>query len=196
MERESIIEAIGETIAKATGIDRVRRLAKDDYAVILEKERDAEERSLMGLGKVVNTGVRKILEYDVVFVALTTMEFDWGPYSTLLLKKEDVVVGEEVKDEQTIRELSKDKNVWFLHKNFVVYKNKISFPQDIMKKACYFEIPCLAADFCVLDQDRCQCGPIVYCNPSGLSDVYLKEKYFEGLDERGLGTILVAADVK
>ncbi len=195
MEKEIVNEAIMEALGKVSGIQKVCRFRAEDYPVILQKEEDAEKRSLMGLGKVVNTGVRKALNFDFVYVALTTMEFSWGSQATLVLKKGAETVGEEVRDEDTICQLSKQKNVWFLHKNFVVYKDKISFPQDIMKKICHFEIPFLPAEFCILEDDRFQCRSIDYANPSTLCDIYLKEKYFDGIDERGLGTILVAADV-
>jgi hypothetical protein len=190
-----INEAILEALGRVKGIKQVCRLRNDDYPVILQKEQEAEERSLMGLGKVLNTGVRNVLEHEYVFIALTTMEFDWGSHATLVLKKGPEVVGEEVRDKEIIAELSKKENVWFLHKNFVVYKDKISFPQDIMKKVCHFEIPCLPAEFCVLEDHRFECRSITFANPSTLCDMYLKEQYFNGIDERGLGTILVAADV-
>jgi hypothetical protein len=44
-----------------------------------------------------------------------------------------------------------------------------------------------------VEDERLQCYPIIYANPSTFSDVFLKKQYFRGLDERGLGTILVGA---
>jgi hypothetical protein len=120
------------------------------------------------------------------------MDFNWG-CPTLVLKKGQEVVGEEVRDEEVIAGLSNQKNVWFMHKNFVVYKDKISFPQDIMKKICQFETPSLPAQWCIVEDEQLQCYPIIYANPSTPSDVFLKNQYFSGLDERGLGTILVGA---
>lgn len=196
MDRVIFNEAMLEALLRVKGLRDVCRLRDEDYPVILRKEQEAEQRSLMGLGKVINTGVREILNYDFVYVALTTMEFEWGSHSTLVLKKGPEVVGEEVRDDSVISELSKKENVWFLHKNFVVYKDKISFPQDIMKKICHFEIPCLPAEFCILEDNRFECRSINYANPSILCDMYLKEHYFNSIDERGLGTILVAADVQ
>lgn len=191
MDRKKTNDLMKAVLDKVKGLKASCPLLDDDRRRILEKEQEAEERSLMGLGKVVNTGVREILNCDLVYVALTTMDFDWGCHATLVLKKGQEVVGEEVRDEALIAELSEKENVWFLHKNFVVYKDKISFPQDIMKKVCYFEIPCLPADFCILENNKFQCRSILYANPSTLCDIYLKEKYFAGLDEKGLGTILV-----
>ncbi len=178
-------------LEKVKGIVKACPFAPDDRRKILEIEKDAEKRSLMGLGKVVNVGVREVLKCDLIYAALSNMDFDWGCHATLVLKKDDEVVGAEVRDEEIIARLSKQENVWFMHKNFVVYKDKISFPQDIMQKICYFEIPCLPAEWCRVEDDRFQCESIIYANPCTPCDIYLKEQYFNGLDEKGSGTILV-----
>ena len=191
MDRKKTDNLIKRVLDKAKGIKDSHPLLDDDCQRIIEKEQEAEERSLMGLGKVINTGVREVLNCDLIYAALTTMDFEWGCRATLVLKKDQEVVGEEVRDQAVIAALSKKENVWFLHKNFVVYKDKITFPQDIMKKVCYFEIPCLPADFCMLENEKFECSSILYANPSTLCDLFLKEKYFAGLDEKGLGTILV-----
>jgi hypothetical protein len=191
MDRQIVDDAVLAALSKVKGIRKASPLPNDDYQKVLSLEEEAEKKSLMGLGKVINTGVREVLACDTSYVALTTMEFDWGCNATLILKKGEDIVGEEVRDEETIEKLSKDKNVWFMHKNFVIYKDKISFPQDIMKKICHFEIPCLPAEWCLLEKDKYQCHAIIFANPSTLCDIHLKETYFNGIDEQGLGTILL-----
>jgi hypothetical protein len=178
-------------LKKVKGIVEASPFLLEDHDKIIDIEKDAENRSLMGLGKVVNTGVREVLTCDYVYVALNNMDFDWGRHATLVLIKDDEVVGEEVRDEGVIARLRNKKNVWFMHKNFVVYKDNINFPQDIMKKICHFEIPWLPAEWCTVENDTFRCHSIIYGNPSTPSDVFLKDQYFSGLDERGLGTILV-----
>jgi hypothetical protein len=148
----------------------------------------------MGLGKVINVGVREVLKCDQIYVALNNMDFDWGCHATLVLKKGDKVVGEEVRDEEIIARLSKQKNIWFMHKNFMVYKDKMSFPQDIMQKNCFFEIPCLPAEWCLVEHNSIDCNSIIYANPCTPCDTFLKEKYFNGIDEKGSGTILVGIE--
>lgn len=194
MDKNETDALMVSTLEKVRGIIRARPFAFEDRVKIKEIEEDAEKRSLMGLGKVVNAGVRKVLNCDLVYVALNNMGFDWGCHATLVLKKGDEVVGEEVRDEGTIARLSDRKDVWFMHKNFVVYKTKMSFPQDIMKKICYFEIPCLPAEWCLIDDDKFECNSIIYANPCTPSDIFLKERYFDGLDEKGCGTILVGIE--
>jgi hypothetical protein len=126
----------------------------------------------------------------MVYVALTSMDFDWGCDSQLLMKKGREIVGEEVREQAKIERLSANKNVWFMHKNFVVYKDRVSFPRDVMKKACHFEIPCHEALWLQQGQGR-QMGTAVYGCPSTPTDVFLKTRYFEGRDDRGSGTVLV-----
>lgn len=178
-------------LKRVKGIVEASPFSSEDHQEIIDLEQDAENRSLMGLGKVVNTGVREVLNCDLLYVALNNMDFDWGCHATLVLIKNDEVVGEEVRDEAVIAGLRNKKNVWFMHKNFVVYKDKITFPQDIMKKICHFEIPWLPAEWCTVENDTFRCHSIIYANPCTPSDVFLKDQYFSGLDERGLGTILV-----
>ena len=191
MDKNEIDALMVSALEKVKGIVKACPFASEDHRKIMEIEEDAEKRSLMGLGKVVNVGVREVLKCDSIYVALNNMSFDWGCHATLVLKKGDEVVGAEVRDEELIARLSKQKNVWFMHKNFVVYKDKMSFPQDIMQKICYFEIPCLPAEWCLVEDNTFQCHSIIYANPCTPSDIFLKEQYFSGLDERGFGTILV-----
>jgi len=178
------------SLKKVKGIVEARPFSEEDRQEVLNIEAIAEKQSLMGFGKVVSVGARKVLACDLVYVALTDMEFEWGSPS-LILKKGEVVVGEEVQDDEVIARLSKKENVWFMHKNFVIYKDKVSFPQDIMKKVCHFEIPCLPAEWCGLEGSDFSYRSIIYVTPTTPSDIFLKNNYFERLDERGLGTILI-----
>lgn len=187
MTREQEEELILAALRRVRGIAEVVPLADDDRQQVYAIEQEAEEKSLLGLGKVINAGVQGVLECDWVYVALTDTDFDWTCHPNLLMKKGDEVVGEEVTDKATIDRLAANQNVWFLHKNFVVYKDKVSFPQDVMKKICYFEIPCHPAQWPV----GIQCHSIVYGSPSTPCDVFLKKKYFQGRDERGSGTVLI-----
>ena len=194
MDNSGIDGLMVSTLENVKGIVKASPFVDEDRHKIMEIEEDAEKRSLMGLGKVVNAGVREVLKCARIYVALNNMEFDWGCHATLVLKKGDEIVGQEVRDEEIIARLSNQKNVWFMHKNFVIYKDKMSFPQDIMKKVCTFEIPCLPAQWCFVKDDAFHCESIIYANPCTPADIFLKEKYFNGLDEKGTGTILVGIE--
>ena len=191
MNRDEIDRLAISTFVEVRGIVEVSPLFDESRQQILDIEQDAQDRSLMGLGKVINTGVKKVLTYDLTYVALTSMDFDWGCHPTLVLKKGKEVVGKEIRDKDEIAKLSNQDNVWFMHKNFVVYRDKISFPSDIMEKICHFEIPHLSGEWCMPKENHLQGYSIIFANPATPCDVYLKKQYFKGRDERGLGTVLI-----
>ena len=195
MDRQKIDKVITIALNNVKGIIKAGPFSNDNRRKMLDIEQEAEKNAFMGLGTVVNAGVRKVLTYEFIYVALTNMDFDWGCQSSLVMKKGQELVGEEVRDKERIAELSKRKDVWFMHQNFVIYKDKVSFPQDLMKKICHFEIPGLPADWCRLEDEAIEYHSIIHANPSTLGDTFLKEQYFDGIHEKGLGTILVGVDL-
>jgi hypothetical protein len=190
LEREKADELVLEALKRVKGITKAAPLADEDRRRVSDLENEVEVKSLMGLGKVINAGIREVTECDWVYVALTDMDFVWN-CPNLVMKKGVDIVGEEVTDKETISRLAGDKNVWFMHRNFVVYKDKVSFPQDIMKKICYFEIPSHPADWCLLEKGDLQCHSILYGSPATPCDIFLKDRYFQGADVKGSGTILI-----
>jgi hypothetical protein len=195
MDRAKIDRIMTIALKNVKGIVKAGLFSSDDRRKMLDIEQEAEKKAFMGFGNVVNAGVRKVLTYDLIYVALTNMDFTWGSHASLVMKKGEELVGEEVQDKQRIAELSKRKDVWFMHPNFVIYKEKVSFPQDLMKKICHFEIPGLPADWCRLEDAAIENHSIIYANPSTLGDTFLKEQYFDGIPEKGLGTILIGVDL-
>jgi hypothetical protein len=191
MDKSQLNDAMVKALCKSHGIVDARPVFDEDRQKILEIEEDSEKRGLMGLGKVFNSGLREVLGCDRIYVALTSMDFDWGERPSLVLKKGDHIVGEEVRDEEARSRLADQEDVWFMHDHFVIYKNRVSFPKDLLDKTCYFDTPCLPAEWCTFEDDRFDCQSIIYANPAAPSDVYLKGKYFQGYKEEGLGTILV-----
>lgn len=194
---------VTQNLKKVKGILLIYSIPKEDCRVILTLEDKGEKQSLMGMGKVINTGVRKVMQFDSVYVALTSLEFNWGQCSSLIFKKGDQLVGEDIYDDAVLAELATSPNAWFLHKNFVIYKDRISFPKDIMEKNCHFEIPGMSVDWLSKCTENDILFNVWYGNPSRYCDVhlkekyfdgYLKEKYFDGIKEQGLGTILIGVN--
>lgn len=195
MDRQKIDKIMTIALKNVTGIMKAGPFLSDDRRKILDIEKDAEKKAFMGLGSVINTGVREVLNCKLIYIALTNMDFTWGCHASLVMKKGEELVGEEVQDKKRIAELSKRKDVWFMHQNFVIYKDKISFPKDLMKKICHFEIPGLPADWCQLEDEAIEYHSIIYANPSTPCDNFLKKQYFDGIHEKGLGTILVGVNL-
>jgi hypothetical protein len=195
MDRAKIDRIMTIAFKNVKGIVKAGLFSSDDRKKIFDIEQEAEKNAFMGLGSVINTGVREVLNSEMIYVALTNMDFSWGCHASLVMKKGEELVGEEVQDKKRIAELSKRKDVWFMHQNFVIYKDKISFPQDLMKKICHFEIPGFPADWCRLGDAANENHSIIYANPSTLGDTFLKEQYFDGTPEKGLGTILIGIEL-
>ena len=186
MHRQKIDKAITIVLKNVKGIVKAVPFLSDDRSKMLDIEQEAEKSAFMGLGNVINAGVREVLACKFIYVALTNMDFDWGYQPSLVMKKGQELVGEEVRDKKRLEELSNRKDVWFMHQNFVIYKDKVSFPKDLMKKVCHFEIPVLQAF---------ENHPIIYANPSTLGDTFIKKQYFDEINEKGLGTIFVGIDL-
>jgi hypothetical protein len=195
MDRQKIDKIMTIALNSVKGIINASPFSNDDRRKMLDVEQEAEKKAFMGFGSVVNAGVREVLTYEFIYVVLTNMDFDWGCQPSLVMKKGQELVGEEVRDKKRLAELSDRKDIWFMHQNFVIYKDKVSFPQDLMKKICHFEIPDLQADWCQVDDEAFDGHAIIYANPSTLGDTFLKEQYFDGNNEKGLGTILVGIDL-
>ncbi len=170
------------------GVDPVFLLDEADRFKLLEIEPGAEKKSFLGLGKAYNSGIREIIACPVVILGFTSKAFSWGCESHILLKKDDRVVGEEIWDPNKIRELESLPDIWFLHRNFVVYKSRVDFPRDVVEQRCCFELPAV-----LFEQELegmppdCEC---IVCYPSTRGDVFLKETYLAGKGERGTGTAL------
>ncbi len=196
MDRNKINKTMAAALKTVPGIVKAVPFSNDERGKILDIEQDAEKKAFMGLGSVINSGVREVLNCELIYIALTNMDFSWGSHASLIMKKGDELVGEEVQDEKRIAELSKRKDVWFMHRNFVIYKDKISFPKDLMKKICHFEIPSLPADWLRLEDGAIEYRSIIYANPSTPCDNLLKKRYFDGIHEKGLGTILVGVAMR
>ena len=203
IEKDQLNMQIQEALLKVKGILCVCPIRLADNSEILRLEDEAEKRSLMGMGKVINSGVRKALQFESIYVALTSKDFNWGHCSSLILKKGDKLVGEDLYDEAVLAKLAKSPNAWFLHKNFVIYKDLISFPKDIMQKVCHFEIPGVQVDWLPRDTKNGIRFDVWHASPSTYCDVHLKENYFEdflkekcfdGVKEQGFGTILVGVN--
>lgn len=176
------------------GVQAVFLMAEETRFQLLEVETNAEKRAFMGLGKCYNSGVREVLRCPVVVTTITNVDFDWGCQAHMVLKKDDVVVGEEVQDPKRIGELEKRDNVWFLHRNFVIYKDRVDFPKDLVKNKCCFDLPALTL-YDEYPQLR-QLAEHLICFPSTVGDIFLKNTYYGGIDEQGTGTVLFGFKLK
>lgn len=175
-------------VSSINGIDAAFVLEQPDRFQLLDIESESEKKAFMGMGLCYNSGIREVLRCPLVVIAITTPDFFWGCQSHMVMKKGDEVVGEEVRDPSRIESLEQQPNVTFLHKNFVIYKDRVDFPRDIVEKRCCFELPALEPDESMSSLDGV--GDYVFCFPSTPGDVFLKKQYYGERDEWGTGTVL------
>jgi hypothetical protein len=180
-------------LKEGKGIVDVCLLLDQDREKILKIEKEAQETSFMGLGNVINKGVEDVLDCELVYVALTNMEFEWGEFPSLVMKKGHEIVGEEILDKERISKVQQENDVWLMGGCFVVYKDKVEFPYDILKKVCHFETPSIPVKWCTIEDSdsRFRCHNIKFSHPATPTDLFLKHEYFGGTDEAGFGTILI-----
>ncbi len=188
------VDKIEDFLRRTRGIEAVFCLQEEDRLRLMDIETDAEKKAFMGLGMCYYSGIRDVLRCPLVFVCITSMDFDCGCQAHMILKKGEEIVGEEVLEESQIDRLKKQKDAWFLHKNFVIYRDKVDFPQDLVEKKCCFETPALTSEELapgLHDVERYVC-----CFPSSPGDIFLKQRYYGAQDERGTGTILFGFNVQ
>ncbi|RLC08264.1 MAG: hypothetical protein DRI57_24340 [Deltaproteobacteria bacterium] len=183
-------EKILTSLKRVRGIEEVFLLEEAERFGLFDIEVAAEKKAFMGMGKTYNSGIREVLVCPLRIVCITTVDFEWGCQSHMLLKKDDRIVGEEVWDLNQIRELEKRPDVHFLHRNFVIYTAKVNFPQDVVQKRCYFEYPAIppGKDVAAALPADAEC---LLCYPSTAGDIFLKKALYDGRDERGTGTVVL-----
>ena len=127
----------------------------------------------------------------LIYAAVTSMGFDWGCNASLVLKKGDQVVGEEVRDASVIQNLTRRRQRMVPAPEFRRLQGQDPVSPGLTEKICRFEIPSLPVDWCAVHRRDGQPVVLIYCNPSAPGDLFIKERYFEPSQEEGLGTILV-----
>lgn len=189
-----VAHKIEDVLKQTRGIEAVFRLQEEDRLHLLDVETAAEKKAFMGLGMCYNSGIRDVLRSPLVFLCITTMDFEWGCQAHMILKKGDEIVGEEVVERSQIEQLKKQKNVWFLHKNFIIYKDRVNFPQDLVENKCCFETPALTPEKPLPGLHEVE--ECLFSFPSTPGDIFLKQRYYGARDERGTGTVLFGFNVR
>lgn len=185
LPRDEILSGLGSL----TGVVQADPLNSRHCLQLYEIELEAEKKAFMGIGRVFNSGIRDVLSSPLVIVCFTNTDYNWGCHSNMVLKKGDEVVGEEVYDPRVIRAMEKRSDIWFLHRNFAVYKGKVNFPRDVTEKRCFFEYPAIYPEPGELAglPDTFEYS---FTHATVPGDQYLKKSLYDGKDEPGLGTVL------
>lgn len=189
---EKTLEKVEEKIKDLEGTYQTFLLSDADKKKILEKEKEAADNVMMGLGEGDNKAVKKILrEKEVCITFVTDKKFEWPSGPRIILKMEDEIIGKEIAEEEEKEEIKQKEEV-ITQGNFVLYKNKISdFSINSKKKPTVVFPPLKFEPIKEIDGVR----DAFFGSPSPPAHNYLEKKIGEELDEE-FGTGIVGFDLE
>jgi len=171
-----VIEDVVSRIKSIRGVRQVLILTEEDKRRVLELEREAEQRVMMGLGLGDNRGVKVALRCDVVVAFITDAEYEWPPGPNLVLTWKGKVIGEDV-----------------VMGNFVVYKDRVPMPSLIAEEPPLAVFP---PKPCPEIENVPRIYNAVQGSPSPPADTYLKKRMNTDLRDPRLGTALVGFNLE
>jgi len=193
MTNTTCLDAVLRALRDCKGVLEAWILTEEEKKRVLDVEEKAEEKIVYGMCKTLNRGVREALarEYTVALVIDSSVfEYPHHPHMRMVCGGE--VVGEQVKDQDRIEELKKDRSNFFLWENFVLYVPKL--PKDIEDrkrlKMVYMERPAVQ-----LEGHPCV-ERSVFGTPSVEGDLLVKELFSVHSEKPTVGTCVVGFDLK
>ncbi len=192
LQRDGRIEVILDFLLSIKGIRKVRLLSDEERRIVLELEREAEKRVLMGLMPGVNLGVREALSRDFTVAAITQDEFEWPERGLIKIMCDDEVLGEDVRSQEELESLKREGHK-VIANYIVIYRDKY----DKFKSLGGFRGVTLVVAPLELKwtKEIPNARRVVVGSPSQPADAFLKK--LMGLEEeRGrLGSILIGFDL-
>lgn len=195
VEIEKINEFLSEVedqLRKVKGVLALKGLSDDERREILEAERKAEDRVIMGTCKPLNLGLREALKRRFAFaLVIDTSKFKYPHHPHMKLVYGDEVVGEQILDEVKINELKKNPKNIFLWDNFVLYYDRTHKKPEDKRRMRFLFLPREADLLNILKEVK----RVVIGVPSSEVDTLIKKILeFESLKVE-VGTCVIGFDV-
>ena len=186
MEINKALERVEKVLKDIKGTLDVKQLSPENRAKILELEETFEEEASSESKRYYNEGIREVLERQEVIVLAHTPEFRHPPAPFVKWRLGGVDVGEEVWDAKSIEELKENKNVLFVGKTFIIYRDRLknSPLKDFIVLFPSLPFPELESLNEIKD--------VVSASPSCPTDIYTK--HIMGWDAK-LGLIIIGFDL-
>lgn len=180
-------------LRECRGVLAAEILSEEDKKRILDVESKVEEKTILGMCKSFNKGVRESLQREfVIAMVIQTSEFEYPHHPYMNMICGDQVVGELINDEKRIEELGRNPTNLFIWKNFVVYMRKLSRdPKERSNMRIVY-----------LPREPVQLGSLphvensVFGTPSTEGDALIKRMLNIKSKESVVGTCLVGFDIK
>lgn len=189
---QDVIRDVTSKIRSIKGVQQVLILTDEDKKKVLELEKQAEQRMMMGLGLGDNQGVKEALKRNVSVAFVTDMEYKWPPGANVILTWKGNVIGEEINDYEKLEELKKSKNI-ILMGNFALYKDRMPQPSLMVHEPPLVILP---PKPCPEVGNLPHVHNVVQGSPSPPADNYLKDRMQADLKDQRLGTVLLGFDLK
>ena len=183
--KNKLLKKIEVTLKTVKGIVDFIPLSREELQKILELETEAEKKAVMGMGKCLNDGLREVAKRDMIIAVANDNDFRHASEPTIYWVADGIIIGEELPAKCDIEKLKKDQNVIFIGKNFIIHKDALKLARC---KDAVFTFPGLK--FPELETIP-EIKDIISASPSGLADIYVKQKANLSLTDPALGTIII-----
>jgi hypothetical protein len=184
LDGKSACSMAEEVLAKLKGVVKVERLSAEDLAEIGRLESEAESKVMMGLCPGTNIGLKEALSKKNVFGCITDETMVWPSCSYIKVLCGDEVLGQDIYDEKELEKAKKEGNI--VVGNLVFYRCKIKLLKERREEMRVHMLPMQISELVA-------CGAVV-ASPSPPTDVYVKNRLGQNINDPHLGTVIVGID--
>ena len=183
------LECVMRTLHECCGVITSRLLSEEEKQMVLDVEKNVEEKVVFGMCKSLNEGMRTALQMEfTVAMVIESSKFPYPHHPHVSMKCDDQIIGELITDDGTLEELRKNSYNFFLWENFVVYVKRL--PKDPVgrRKLRFIYPPREAIQLQDLSSVKCS----VFGTPSTEGDILIKRMLDVSSKEGVVGTCLVS----
>lgn len=182
------LERVIRTLRECCGVIAVRLLSEEEKQMVLDLEKNVEEKIVFGMCKSLNEGMRAALQMEfTVAMVIQSSKFPYPHHPHVSMRCDDQVIGELITDEGELEELRKNRHNFFLWENFVVYVRRLPKDPAGRRKLRIIYPPREAIQLQGLHSVKCS----VFGTPSTEGDVLIKRLLDVSSEEGAVGTCLV-----
>ncbi len=182
------LECVIRTLRECCGVIAARLLSEEEKQMVLDLEKNVEEKIVFGMCKSLNEGMRTALQMEFsVAMVIQSSKFPYPHHPHVSMRCDDQVIGELITDEGMLEELRKNRHNFFLWENFVVYVKRLPKDPAERSKLRIIYPPREAIQLQGLPSVKCS----VFGTPSTEGDVLIKRMLDVSVEEGAVGTCLV-----
>ena len=183
------LECVMRTLRECCGVIAARLLSEEEKQMVLDLEKNVEEKIVFGMCKSLNEGMRAALQMEfTVAMVIQSSKFPYPHHPHVSMKCDDQVIGELITDVGTLEELKKNSHNFFLWENFVVYVKRLPKNPSGRSKLRFIYSSREAIQLKGLPSIECS----AFGTPSTEGDVLIKRMLDVSSEEGVVGTCLVS----